>query len=90
MEAIGSRSKNKLHQMKISNYNWDWFRITRLAIGITMLVISIYKHQVIPAFLGGILMYQALLNRGCASGNCLTQTSNPNQKPEDITYEEVK
>ncbi|MCU0442150.1 MAG: hypothetical protein MUE96_07105 [Bacteroidia bacterium] len=76
--------------MKISNQNWGWFRITRLAIGITMLVIGIYKHEVIPAFVGGILMYQALLNTGCASGNCLTQPPNPNPKPENITYEEIK
>jgi hypothetical protein len=90
MVEIGFRFNKKLTQMKINKHNWNWFRLSRLLIGLVMVAIAAYKQELVPGFLGSIFMYQSILNTGCASGNCQTQTVAHQQKPEDIQYEEVK
>jgi hypothetical protein len=87
-EEIGFRFNKKLPQMKINKHNWNWFRLSRLLIGLVMVAIAAYKQELVPGFLGGIFIYHSILNTGCASGNCQTVTHQ--QNPIDIQYEEVK
>jgi hypothetical protein len=74
---------------RITN-NWNVFRVIRLLLGVMILVQSIQFREYWFVLLGGLFALLALLNMGCAGGNCATPTHrNTHQKQTEISYEEV-
>lgn len=72
--------------------NWTFIRALRLIIGIAFLISAYMQMEIIPAFIGGIFMYQSILNVGCAGGTCYAPQvkQNTTSSIEDVEFEEVK
>lgn len=77
--------KNRLTQ------NWTFMRVLRLALGGSFLYAAWMQGDWMPAFIGGLFIYQSLMNVGCAGGNCYVPPVKQTTKTiEDVAYEEVK
>ncbi|AMS26500.1 hypothetical protein AEM51_05140 [Bacteroidetes bacterium UKL13-3] len=72
--------------------NWSFLRALRLILGGAFLVSAYMQMSIFPAFIGGLFLYQSIMNIGCAGGVCyapkVKQQSNSNI--QDIEYEEIK
>jgi hypothetical protein len=72
---------------------WNYARWIKLALGVFMVILSFFKHDGIFGVIGGILLFQAILNTGCfGSAGCAAPPkahARPNDI-EDVEFEEVK
>ena len=52
--------------------NWNFLRVVRLVLGISLFVTGIQTEEFIPFILSGIFLFQAIKNTGCgcSSGSC--------------------
>jgi hypothetical protein len=72
---------------------WDSVRWVKLALGVFMVILSFVKHDGIFGVIGGIFLFQAILNTGCfGSGACAapTRTHTRSNNIEDVEFEEIK
>jgi hypothetical protein len=71
--------------------NWNFMRITRLLLGILIIVQSVLVKDWIMGFLGLFFTALPLLNIGCcgASGCAIPGKKNSAAGTKEITYEEV-
>jgi hypothetical protein len=70
--------------------NWSLIRALRLALGIAFCISAYMQMDMIPAFIGGLLVYQSLLNIGCMGGNCAVPLKKSYKQVEEVDYEELK
>lgn len=70
--------------------NWSFIRILRLGLGIAFMVSAYMQMDIIPAFIGGLFIYQSVLNIGCFGGNCALPTTKAKEQPQEVNYEEIK
>lgn len=63
---------------------WGISKWLRLLIGSAFLMDAFYKSSGLVGVLGGFIVYQALFNMGCSSGNCNTETSS--KHPHDLSH----
>jgi hypothetical protein len=91
MEEVGMDYSTKLARMKeLLTTNWSFIRALRLALGIAFMISAYMQMDIIPAFIGGLFVYQSILNVGCLGGNCAVPTTKPTRKTEDVEFEEIK
>jgi hypothetical protein len=75
---------------------WSLMRVIRVALALIIIVQSLTTSEIIFAFLGGLLLFQAAFNYGCCgSGGCDVDYSTRKPKSlhseKEITiFEEVK
>ncbi|MFV0606632.1 MAG: hypothetical protein ACK5NK_12395 [Niabella sp.] len=73
---------------------WNWMRIIRLVLGITLLIQAWQTKFWGAGLLGGLLLFQAFTNTGCCgTAGCGIPASKINttkKNVDDIEYEEVK
>jgi hypothetical protein len=75
---------------------WSLMRVIRVALALIIIVQSLTTSEIIFAFLGGLLLFQAAFNYGCCgAGGCDIDYSTPkpkslSSKEEVTTFEEVK
>jgi hypothetical protein len=50
--------------------NWGVLRIVRLSAGLLILWSSFVDYQPLMGIIGGLLLIQAMMNMGCAGGQC--------------------
>ncbi|MDH6309494.1 uncharacterized membrane protein HdeD (DUF308 family) [Dysgonomonas sp. PFB1-18] len=67
--------------------NWNLIRIVRLLLGIAAIIYSITSKNYIFLFLGGMLLFQAIMNISCCgSERCHTG----NKQKENIYGDQIK
>lgn len=67
--------------------NWDLTRIIRLLLGMAVAIYSISSKEYIFLILGGILLFQAIMNVSCCgAGGCYTD----NQQKKNIYGDQIK
>lgn len=67
--------------------NWDFIRVVRLLIGIGIAIYSITSKDYIFFMLGGLLLFQAIMNVSCCgAGGCYTD----NQQEKNIYGDQIK
>jgi hypothetical protein len=93
-EVVGTvyNKKSTSNMKSLLTTNWTFLRALRLGIGVAFLVSAYMQMEIIPAFIGGIFLYQSILNIGCAGGTCYAPQVKQNTKSsiEDVEFEEVK
>lgn len=70
--------------------NWSFIRALRLALGIAFLISAYMQMDIIPALIGGLFVYQSVLNIGCVGGNCTVPINKTHKQLEEVDYEEIK
>lgn len=77
---------------EILTSNWTFLRALRLLLGGAFLVSAYMQQDIIPAFIGGLFLYQSVMNVGCIGGACSTPTATKGtiKMVEDVEFEEVK
>lgn len=72
--------------------SWDWLRIVRLVIGVSVIFQSVAMQSWLLVAAGVMLTSMAVLNIGCGLNGCSTMPSTSDMKKADreITFEEVK
>jgi hypothetical protein len=70
--------------------NWSFIRALRLGLGIAFMISAYKQLDIIPAFIGGLFIYQSIMNIGCLGGACAVPTRTKQQLIEDTQYEEIK
>jgi hypothetical protein len=72
--------------------SWDWFRIVRLVIGVSVVFQSIMMQSWLLVAAGVMLTSMAVLNIGCGLNGCSTMPSVTELKKEnkEVTFEEIK
>ena len=67
--------------------NWDFARIVRLLLGVLITIYSISSKDYIFLVLGGLLLFQAIMNISCCgSAGCSTDT----KYKENIYGDQIK
>jgi hypothetical protein len=69
--------------------NWSFIRALRLVLGIAFMVSAYKQMDIIPAFIGGLFIYQSVMNIGCLGGACAIPPSNKSQPIEETQYEKI-
>lgn len=69
--------------------NWSLLRVMRLGLGSALLYSAIAEQNWLPGLLGSILLYQAVMNVGCAMGNCAVPPTRSDAADTTVEYEEV-
>jgi hypothetical protein len=71
---------------------WDWLRIIRLVIGVSVVFQAIVMQSWLLVAAGVLLSLMALLNMGCGVNGCapVTRTQEPSRKESEISFEEIK
>jgi hypothetical protein len=72
--------------------SWDWLRIVRLVIGVSVIFQSVAMQSWLLVAAGVMLTSMAVLNIGCGLNGCNTMPSATDIRKADreITYEEIK
>ena len=70
---------------------WDWLRIVRLIIGISVIFQALYLRSGMLIAAGIMLTGMALMNMGCGVNGCSTPPTPRRQagKVEDTQFEEI-
>lgn len=71
---------------------WDWLRILRLIIGVSVVFQAIVMQSWLLVAAGVLLASMAVLNMGCGVNGCTTVTGSreTQQKDQEIHFEEIK
>jgi len=70
--------------------NWNFMRLIRLVLGITIIVQSIITKDWVVGILGIVFIAMPMFNIGCcAVSGCTTPPKKVVKTPKDIAYEEV-
>ena len=71
---------------------WDWLRIIRLVIGVSVVFQAIVMQSWLLVAAGVLLALMAILNMGCGVSGCAPtiRASEPLEKNQEISFEEVK
>jgi hypothetical protein len=70
---------------------WNFMRFLRLGIGLYVLIQSLLNAQYMLAFVGGVFIFQAVMNMGCAACAATPAAKvNPNANPDEVSFEEIK
>ena len=70
--------------------NWNFMRVLRLGIGITILIQAILAKEVLFGIAGLLFSSMAVLNIGCCSTTgCSVKTKRNSETPKEATYEKV-
>jgi hypothetical protein len=70
--------------------NWTFLRALRLLLGGAFLLSAYMQQDIIPAFIGGLFIYQSVMNTGCAGGSCAAAVKGTTKTVEDVEFEEIK
>jgi len=74
--------------------NWIFFRITRLVLGIVLVIQAVQQQFWAAGLLGGVLLFQAIANTGCCgSAGCgvpPARKNNESRSLDSVEYDEVK
>lgn len=71
-------------------YNWNFFRVLRLILGVIITVQGIASKDWMFSIAGIYFTLMPLLNIGCCgTGTCYTKPIQNNHEQKEITYEEV-
>ncbi|ODT34849.1 MAG: hypothetical protein BGN92_10250 [Sphingobacteriales bacterium 41-5] len=74
--------------------NWNFLRITRLVLGVILIVQALQQQFWAAGLLGGLLLFQAITNTGCCgSAGCAVRPSDNRKKGgnlDSVEYDEVK
>lgn len=71
---------------------WDWLRIVRLVIGVSVVFQAIVMQSWLLVAAGVLLALMAVLNMGCGVNGCVpvTRTREPQRKDQEISFEEIR
>lgn len=70
--------------------NWNFMRLVRLGLGITIIVQAVIAKDWTMGILGALFTSMPVFNIGCCGvGGCATPVKKDNENTKDITYEEV-
>jgi hypothetical protein len=71
---------------------WDWLRIIRLIIGVSVVFQAIVMQSWLLVAAGVLLAIMAVLNMGCGVNGCapVTPTREQLRKDQEISFEEIK
>ncbi|MBL7817062.1 MAG: hypothetical protein JNL70_18705 [Saprospiraceae bacterium] len=71
---------------------WSFMRILRLAMGVWLIVESLRTDETMFSILGGLFVFQALMNVSCIGGNCDVPAAVQRRATgaEETTFEEIK
>lgn len=77
---------------EILTSNWTFLRALRLLLGGAFMVSAYMQQDIIPAFIGGLFIYQSVMNVGCSGGSCAAPTpaKGTTKTVEDVEFEELK
>ena len=72
--------------------NWGVLRMVRLSAGLLILWSSFVDHQPLMGIIGGLLIIQAMMNLGCAGGQCAMPAARKkiDEPLKEIDYEEIR
>ena len=72
--------------------NWHFMRWFRLGIAVFFAVEAFRLHDAMFALLSSFFLFQAATNTGCcgAEGCAMPTSNNHKNKPDEITFEEIK
>jgi hypothetical protein len=73
-------------------YNWHLMRVLRLGLGIICAVQAIQMHDFLSGGIAGVLLFQALSNKGCCgpAGCAAPFTATEADENAPVHYEEIK
>lgn len=77
----------------MKNYlqGWNFMRILRLVLGVSILIQGIQAHEMLFIFMGGLFSLMPILNVGCCTtAACSAPTKKSTASMDDISFEEVK
>ncbi|WP_138991502.1 hypothetical protein [Larkinella sp. C7] len=71
--------------------NWGVLRMVRFSAGLLILWRSFVDHQPLMGIIGGLLVIQAMMNLGCAGGQCGIRAARKkiDEPVKEIDYEEI-
>jgi hypothetical protein len=71
---------------------WDWLRIVRLVIGVSVIFQSVMMQSWLLVAAGVMLTSMAVLNIGCGLNGCATMPTTKDTRTADkeVTFEEIK
>lgn len=70
---------------------WDWLRIIRLVIGVSVVFQAVVMQSWLLVAAGALLALMAVLNMGCGANGC-APVAGPRervQKDKEISFEEI-
>lgn len=71
--------------------NWNFMRIVRLVLGVSIMIQSMLIHEWMFVGLGALFSLMAVLNVGCCvAGNCRMPDRKNFSKEDEVIFEEVK
>jgi len=70
--------------------NWNFMRWLRFFMGFYILVTSITGKNYVFALIGGVFVFQAITNTGCAACAAVPSTKVKQKDTENIEFEEMK
>ena len=69
---------------------WTFMRVLRLVLGGFIVVNSFTDHNYVFTFLGGLFVFQAITNTGCAACAAVPSTKVEQKDSDFVEFEEVK
>jgi len=70
--------------------NWNFMRLVRLGLGITIIIQSFIAKDFTMGILGALFTGMPVFNVGCCGvGGCATPVNKNTEITQEITYEEV-
>lgn len=79
-----------MKEMKENLKNWNFMRLLRLAIGISMIVYGIIQTFWMIVGIGILYSFMTIMNiSACGVGSCPTSPIKNQNNKDEITYEEI-
>lgn len=70
---------------------WNFMRILRLVLGVSILIQGVQAHEILFIFMGGLFTLMPIFNVGCCStAGCATPNKKSTASMDEISFEEVK
>lgn len=70
---------------------WNFMRILRLVLGVSILIQGVQAHEILFIFMGGLFTLMPIFNVGCCSTvGCATPNKKSTASMDEISFEEVK
>jgi uncharacterized membrane protein len=70
--------------------NWNFMRWLRLFMGAYIVITSITGKNYVFALIGGLFVFQAITNIGCAACAAVPSSKAEKKDTENIEFEEIK
>lgn len=81
-------NKNRMKDTILTG--WNFMRWLRLFMGAYIVVTSITGKNYVFALIGGLFIFQAITNTGCAACAAVPNTKVEQKNTENIEFEEIK